>query len=68
MYVCLCTGVTDREIIAAAQRGVSDLQQLRAETGCATQCGSCADHALQLLAAQRSKDLGLRLLPIIESC
>ncbi len=49
MYVCLCTGVTDREIREAAQRGASDLTSLRMATGCATQCGSCADLAQSIL-------------------
>ena len=33
MYVCLCRGVTDK--------------QIRESTGCATQCGKCACRAKQ---------------------
>jgi len=49
MYVCICTGVTERQIREAAQRGVSDLTSLRMATGCSTQCGSCADQAQAIL-------------------
>ena len=49
MYVCICTGVTERQIREAAQRGVSDLTALRMATGCSTQCGSCAEQAQAIL-------------------
>ena len=52
MYVCICTGVTERQIREAAQRGVSDLTSLRMATGCSTQCGSCADQAQAILDEQ----------------
>ncbi len=52
MYVCICTGVTERQIREAAQRGASDLTALRMATGCATQCGSCADQAQSILDEQ----------------
>ena len=52
MYVCICTGVTERQIREAAQRGASDLTSLRMATGCATQCGSCADQAQAILEEQ----------------
>jgi len=52
MYVCICTGVTEREIREAAHRGASDLSALRMATGCATQCGSCEDQAQSILDDQ----------------
>ncbi|HAP51551.1 MAG TPA: (2Fe-2S)-binding protein, partial [Marinobacter adhaerens] len=33
MYVCLCHGVTDREIREAADNGVSSMRQLGKELG-----------------------------------
>lgn len=57
MYVCICHGVTEKDIQEAAQNGVTSLTQLQAETGCSTGCGSCADVAIQtLMAAQQTPD------------
>ncbi len=69
MYVCICNGITDRDIREAAQRGASDLTALRMATGCATQCGSCADEAQAILDEQlraphfaRSRVVHLRIV------
>ena len=45
MYVCICNGVTDTTIRAAAAEGVSSLAELTMRTGCAGTCGACADFA-----------------------
>ena len=49
MYVCLCTGVTDRDIQRAAEAGCRDLAELTMRTGCGSNCGSCRDLAAELL-------------------
>lgn len=49
MYVCLCHGVTDREIRQAADSGVSSVRQLGKELGVGTQCGRCACTAREIL-------------------
>lgn len=49
MYICICHAVTDRDIHAAKRRGVRTLSELSEETGAASCCGSCADHAARLL-------------------
>jgi bacterioferritin-associated ferredoxin len=53
MYVCVCHGVTDREVHQAAQDGVRTLTELTFRTGCAGSCGSCAGHAEKLLHEAR---------------
>jgi bacterioferritin-associated ferredoxin len=53
MYVCVCHAVTDRTIREAARRGVDTLDQLAAETGAGTCCGSCRTLALQILSDTR---------------
>ncbi len=50
MYVCLCNNVTDRDIRKAVRSGCRRLEDLSAELGVATNCGSCADLAEELLA------------------
>jgi bacterioferritin-associated ferredoxin len=49
MYVCICNGVTDRIIREAAENGVRTLPELQRRTGCAGNCGSCADLAAEVL-------------------
>ncbi|MCK7545237.1 MULTISPECIES: bacterioferritin-associated ferredoxin [Marinobacter] len=56
MYVCLCTGVTDREIREAAENGVSSMRQLGKELGVGRQCGRCACTAREILRESRSSD------------
>lgn len=50
MYVCICNGITDTQIRAAAADGVTSLEQLEEKLGVGNQCGSCAEHALSLIA------------------
>ena len=42
MYVCLCQGVTDRDIENAVSDGARSWREVREVTGCAGQCGKCA--------------------------
>lgn len=56
MYVCLCTGVTDREIREAAENGISSMRQLGKELGVGRQCGRCACTAREILRESRSSD------------
>ena len=42
MYVCLCHGVTDRDIRAAAANGARTLKDLRRDLGVTSECGRCA--------------------------
>ena len=45
MIVCVCRRVSDRDIHQAARDGVQSFDELQAELGVATACGSCADCA-----------------------
>ena len=49
MYVCICNGVTDRQIGQAIDNGACSLACLSAELGLATQCGKCASYANKML-------------------
>ena len=42
MYVCICNGITDKQIRRAAEAGVRDIRQLQNTLGVASGCGSCA--------------------------
>ncbi len=55
MYVCICKGVTEREIHEAAGRGAHSLKDLRRELGVASECGKCAEDAKRCLKAALEK-------------
>jgi bacterioferritin-associated ferredoxin len=48
MYVCLCNGVTERDIHDAIQEGASSVEEVAYCTGAGTRCGSCV-HAVAVL-------------------
>ena len=49
MYVCLCNGVTEREIRQVAEAGCRTVSELTMRTGCGASCGSCVEMATQVL-------------------
>ena len=55
MYVCICNGVTDRDIREAASRGASTLKDLRRELGVASDCGKCASCAREVLCEAKGQ-------------
>ena len=60
MYVCLCHGVTERDVSRAAEAGCGDLHELTMRTGGGSGCGSCLPLAAEILAQARAP----RLLPL----
>ena len=49
MYVCLCKGITDHQIRAAAATGCESLRDLRTELGVGSQCAKCVRHAREIM-------------------
>ncbi|HVR80494.1 MAG TPA: (2Fe-2S)-binding protein [Luteimonas sp.] len=49
MYVCICNGVTDRDIRQVAEAGCRTVSELTMRTGCGASCGSCLEMAARLL-------------------
>lgn len=49
MYVCVCKGITDRQIKAAIDNGANSLGQLRKALGVASQCGKCSAMTREIL-------------------
>jgi bacterioferritin-associated ferredoxin len=49
MYVCVCKGITDRQIKAAIDDGAHSLGRLRKALGVASQCGKCSVMTRELL-------------------
>ena len=64
MYVCLCTGITDRDIEHAASEGCRDVHELAARTGAGAGCGCCRELAGELLERAHARSaLALPVLP-----
>jgi bacterioferritin-associated ferredoxin len=42
MYICICHGVTDRDIRACIEDGTGSMRELRGKLKVGTQCGKCA--------------------------
>ena len=61
MYVCICNGVTDRQIREAAEAGCASVAELTMRTGAGANCGSCLDMAAEMIAQMQS-ELPLPLL------
>jgi bacterioferritin-associated ferredoxin len=49
VYVCVCNGVTERDIRQAAAGGCRSMTELTMRTGCGATCGSCVPTACALL-------------------
>ncbi len=50
VIVCMCEGITDRDVKEAAAHGVRSLERLGRMTGAGTSCGSCHSAIRDLLA------------------
>lgn len=49
MYVCVCHGVTDRQIRETAEADCRSVAELTMRTGAGANCGSCLDMAARLI-------------------
>lgn len=68
MYVCVCKGVTDKQIEAAVEAGARRMRCLSRQTGLGTQCGKCCCDAQDIL----KKHVGdvqtrERLIPLLQT-
>lgn len=55
MYVCICRGITERDIHRAAHQGICSWEQLSKAMGVGDECGTCSSHARQVLDALSQK-------------
>jgi bacterioferritin-associated ferredoxin len=49
LYICICSGVTEKAVRDCARKGACSLDQLAFELGVGTGCGRCRDCANDLL-------------------
>ncbi len=66
MYVCICNGITERQILEAASAGCDSVAELTMRTGCGSTCGTCLETAAALLEPARQEREGARFpFPIL---
>ncbi len=56
MYICICKGITDRQIRQAVNDGAASLKDLRKQLGVASQCGKCACLATNVINEASADD------------
>ncbi len=49
MFVCICNQVTDKQIIRAVEKGVSNFESLSSELNVGTCCGKCKNCAKKVM-------------------
>lgn len=65
MYVCVCQGVTERQIHEAARNGASRLKDLRQQLGVTRDCGRCATCAHECLKdARKAQQSAAPFIPV----
>ena len=66
MYVCICNGITDRQVREVAAAGCRSVAELTMRTGAGAGCGSCLELAAQILDEHASAN-ALPLLPVLSN-
>jgi bacterioferritin-associated ferredoxin len=50
MIVCVCNGISDRDVKTAIKNGMSSVEQLSANLGVANGCGCCRETCSDMIA------------------
>ena len=53
MYVCICEGITEKQIKSAIDSGCSSVRDLRKELRVARDCGLCLEEVFEMIKASR---------------
>ena len=57
MYVCVCRGITDKQIREAIDEGAQSVTDVAQMLGAGTGCGSCLEYTQTLIDQQAAQDL-----------
>ncbi len=52
MFICICEGITEKQIMGAIANGANSVRELQATLGVASQCGQCGRCAHKLIKQQ----------------
>lgn len=56
MFICICSAITERQVIKAVADGAETLADLQIDLGVAMCCGRCADTASEYLPGGRQDE------------
>ena len=59
MYICVCNGITDREIRCCVEDGARTLRDLESCLGVGAGCGKCKPAAREVLDEARSESVSV---------
>ncbi|RLA04966.1 MAG: bacterioferritin [Gammaproteobacteria bacterium] len=51
MYVCLCRGITEKQVVKKITAGVNSVAELQQTLGAGVECGKCCDYMQEMLRA-----------------
>ena len=66
MYVCICNGVTDRQIQEAVANGCRSMAELTMRTGAGASCGTCMETAAAMLESATPAPAAQFSLPVLD--
>ncbi|MCB1661392.1 MAG: (2Fe-2S)-binding protein [Pseudomonadales bacterium] len=55
MYVCLCKGITDRDIMDEMDQGARNLRDISKSLGVGSQCGRCCQSAKEVIQEYKAE-------------
>jgi bacterioferritin-associated ferredoxin len=62
MYVCVCNGLTERDVRSAARSCTRrQPKDVYGHLGCSVECGSCVSHARRVIATEIQNKTALLL-------
>ncbi|NJN75419.1 MAG: glycoprotein [Synechococcaceae cyanobacterium RL_1_2] len=53
MYICVCRGVTEKQLNEITKSDDCSMEQIMDQTGLGSDCGCCVDYAHELLGKKR---------------
>lgn len=62
MIICLCNGITEKEVREAARKGARSPEAAYATLDCEPQCGCCLDYAQEIIDEEQPKRPQLRIV------
>ena len=62
MIICLCNGITEKDVREAARNGARSPEQAYATLDCEPQCGCCLDYAQEVIDEEQPKRPRLRVV------
>ena len=62
MIICLCNGITEKDVREAARKGARSPEQAYATLDCEPQCGCCLDYAQEIIDDEQPKRPRLRIV------